>query len=129
MLFALRLGPLERALKETQTLWFPLWYLQTLHTEIENSVTGLSNIFDGVKESIDRQARELDPIKKECIENKSEIKELKERVCRIGIENLTKTNVEKDEIKKFRDDITDQRCRSMKNNLIFTGLPYNWSEM
>ena len=103
----------------------PLWYLQTLHTEIENSVTGLSNIFDGVKESIDRQARELDPIKKECIENKSEIKELKERVCRMCIEDLTKTNVEKDEIEKFRDDITDQRCRSMKNNLIFTGLPYN----
>ena len=36
---SLRLGPLERALKETQIKY----------VEIENSVKGLSNIFDGVK--------------------------------------------------------------------------------
>ena len=38
---SLRLGPLERSLKETQIKY----------VEIENSVKGLSNIFDGVKES------------------------------------------------------------------------------
>jgi hypothetical protein len=39
---SLRLGPLERALTE----------IQIKYVEIENSVKGLSNIFDGVKESI-----------------------------------------------------------------------------
>lgn len=115
---ALRLCPLERALKETQAKY----------TEIENSVTDLSNICDGVEERIDREARELDSIKRECIENKSEIKELKEGVGRIGIENLTKTNGDKEKIEQLRDVITDLRCRSMKSNLIFTGLTYNRNE-
>jgi hypothetical protein len=53
---------------------------------------------------------------------------LKERVGRIGIENLTKTNGDKDKIEELRDDITDLRCRSMKSNLIFTGLTYNRNE-
>lgn len=48
-----------------------------------------------MKESIDRQARELDPIKTECIQNTSEKKELKERICRICIEKITKTNATK----------------------------------
>ena len=61
---SLRLGPLERALKETQIKY----------AEIENSVKGLSNIFDGVKESVEMQAKKIEPIKKECLENKSEIK-------------------------------------------------------
>jgi conjugal transfer/entry exclusion protein len=61
---SLRLGPLERALTETQIKY----------VEIENSVKGLSNIFDGVKESVEMQAKKIEPIKKECLENESEIK-------------------------------------------------------
>jgi hypothetical protein len=33
-------------------------------------VKGLRNIFDGVKESVEMQARTIEPIKKECLENK-----------------------------------------------------------
>jgi conjugal transfer/entry exclusion protein len=44
---SLRHGPLERALTETQIKY----------VEIENSVKGLSNIFDGVKESMEMQAK------------------------------------------------------------------------
>jgi hypothetical protein len=29
-------------------------------------VKGLSNIFDGVKESVEMQAKKIEPIKKEC---------------------------------------------------------------
>jgi conjugal transfer/entry exclusion protein len=61
---SLRLGPLEPALTETQIKY----------VEIENSVKGLSNIFDGVKESVEMQAKKIEPIKKECLENESEIK-------------------------------------------------------
>ena len=69
MLFLSRLGPLERALQETQIKY----------VEIENSVKGLSNIFDGVKESVEMQAKKIEPIKKECLENKSEIKKIKRK--------------------------------------------------
>jgi peptidoglycan hydrolase CwlO-like protein len=69
MLFLSRLGPLERALQETQIKY----------VEIENSVKGLSNIFDGVKESVEMQANKIEPIKKECLENKSEIKKIKRK--------------------------------------------------
>lgn len=40
---------------------------------------GLGNIFDGVKESVEMQAKKLEPIKKECSENKSEIKKIKRK--------------------------------------------------
>jgi hypothetical protein len=53
---------------------------------------------------------------------------LKERLCGICIENLTKTNADKDKIEELRDDITDLRCRTMKNILIFTRLTYNRNE-
>jgi conjugal transfer/entry exclusion protein len=49
---SLQLGPLERALKETQIKY----------VEIENSVKALSNIFDGVKESVEMQAKKIEPI-------------------------------------------------------------------
>ena len=57
---SLRLGSLERALTETQIKY----------VEIENSVKGLRNIFDGAKESVEMQAKTIEPIKKECLENK-----------------------------------------------------------
>ena len=115
---SLRLGPLERALKETQIKY----------VEIENSVKGLGNIFDGVKESVEMQAKKLEPIKKECSENKSEIKKLKENVDKLFLENVAKTTENRKEFDDLRNDITDLRCRSMKNNLIFTGLGYNRNE-
>ena len=44
------------------------------------------------------------------------------------MENVAKSTENRKELDDLRNDITDLRCRSMKNNLIFTGLGYNRNE-
>jgi hypothetical protein len=44
------------------------------------------------------------------------------------LENVTKSTENRKELDDLRNDITDLRCSSMKNNLIFTGLGYNHNE-
>lgn len=63
-----------------------------------------------MKESIDRQARELDPIKTECIQNKSE----KKRNERENMSNMYWKN-------------NKYKCRQ-RRNWIIKGW-YNWFEM
>ena len=44
------------------------------------------------------------------------------------MENVAKSTENRKELDDLRNDITDLRCSSMKNNLIFTGLGYNHNE-
>ena len=44
------------------------------------------------------------------------------------MENVAKSTENRKELDDLRNDITDLRCRSMKNYLIFTGLGYNRNE-
>jgi hypothetical protein len=41
------------------------------------------------------------------------------------LENVAKSTENRKELDDLRNDITDLRCRSMTNNLIFTGLGYH----
>ncbi|CAC5380625.1 unnamed protein product [Mytilus coruscus] len=95
---------------------------QTKVTELETNVQGIGNLFDDVKARCDRNkivteenSKELEQAKA-CInklfKNLSELSDQRQECnCQTGLENM-------------KEKVLDLQCRSMKNNLVFTGL-YN----
>lgn len=80
--------------------------------ECETSCQGLSNIFDKADKQIKINTRNL-------IHQDQRINTLEKRPI---VQPIVQPVTESNEIKKLREDILDLKCRSMKNNLIFTGL-------
>lgn len=81
-------------------------------TECETSCQGLSNLFDKTDKQIKLNTRNL-------IHQDQRINTLEKRpIVQPVVQPVTESN----EIKRLREDILDLKCRSMKNNLIFTGL-------
>lgn len=80
--------------------------------ECETSCQGLSNLFDKADKQIKINTRNL-------IHQDQRINALEKRPI---VQPIVQPVTESNEIKKLREDILDLKCRSMKNNLIFTGL-------
>ena len=85
--------------------------------ELEVSVQGPSNLYDVVKDACDKHKGDITQVKKSIttVGNDSS-------AIRTELETLRK---EREELKAA---ITDLQCRSMKNNLIFTGLAESSNE-
>ena len=109
----LRLGPLERSVKE----------IETKNKEIETSIIAMSELFDETKVKCDTQKSQVEAIEKACVTNKSEVDKLKS-----DFEQNYVDMSQSKELEEMRNDILDLKCRSMKNNLIFTGLKYSQNE-
>ena len=80
-------------------------------TECETSCQGLSNLFDKADRQIKLNTRNL-------ILQDQRISALEKRPI---VQPVVQPVTEPDEIRRLREDILDLKCRSMKNNLIFTG--------
>ena len=85
--------------------------------DLENSVQGLSNLYDSVKEACDKNKTNITQVKTSLKSSNNDT-----TVVRKELEHLRK---EREELKNA---ITDLQCRSMKNNLIFSGLAENNNE-
>lgn len=102
-----RVGDLEKTVHD----------VKLKNSELEGSIEGISNVFD-----------EVNNINKEY---KAKLQNLSSKF--IQLENATKfeigkLRVENEKIEKLKSNILDLQCRSMKNNLIFSGLAYNKNE-
>ena len=86
-------------------------------TEIESNIKGISNVFDEVNKCSKECKNKIDNISQKIIlfEN-----ETKSEICQIKAEN--------EHVQKLESTILDLQCRSMKNNLIFTGLSFSTNE-
>jgi chromosome segregation ATPase len=85
--------------------------LKEKNKDMENSTQVMSDLFEDAKNN--------------CSSNKTEIDTLKRRFEEVA----ERTSIRREELREHRQeqkniktDITDLKCRSMKNNLIFTGL-------
>jgi hypothetical protein len=81
-------------------------------TECESSCQGVSNLFDQVEKQCKTNTRNI-------IHFDSRIKKLEEKPV---VQPVIQPVVESEEIKSLKESVLDLKCRSMKNNLIFTGL-------
>ncbi|VDI47084.1 Hypothetical predicted protein [Mytilus galloprovincialis] len=102
-----RIGDLEKTVHD----------IKLKNSEMESNIEGISNVFD-----------EVNNINKEY---KAKIQNLSSKFNQL--ENSTKSEigklrVENEKVQKLESNILDLQCRSMKNNLIFSGLAYNKDE-
>lgn len=91
--------------------------VESKYGEMETNIQGLSNVFDDIKEK--------------CHKHTEEVGNLNDRISRLEKElrDIPARNANTPpDIKYLRDTVLDLQCRSMKNNLIFTGLAYRQSE-
>jgi len=81
--------------------------------DLEIHMQGNSNIIDGINKNVEKTTQEVKNIKRE---NKK-VTSLQEDINRLTEENA-----------KLNDKLIDLRCRSMKYNLLFTGIKENEDE-
>jgi chromosome segregation ATPase len=82
--------------------------------QLETSVEGLGNVFD--------------EIKTKCLENKTKLDTLNERLAKLEKDCSSNPSITPEKAKYLEDTVLDLQCRSMKNNLIFTGLGHSHNE-
>jgi hypothetical protein len=94
-------------------------------TECENSCQGVSNLFDQADSQIKHNTRNI-------IHQDTRIKKLEEKpVVQPVIQPVTESGQIKTltaDIHDLKSKVLDLQCRSMKNNLVFTGLYQSQSE-
>ena len=99
-------------------------------TEVENSVQGVGNLFDNLKSDCDKNKTEVtkvgkkfDSLKPYCEKNKSEIAKVSDQLEALANQESSNNQCNcQGHMKTLQNSILDLQCRSMKNNLIFTGL-------
>ncbi|VDI07739.1 Hypothetical predicted protein [Mytilus galloprovincialis] len=92
------------------------------HEELLNDIQINSKV---VEESVESIGKIINTALNHCDRNTDSIENIEERI--LAIENGGKSE-QKETIKQMQDTITDLKCRSMKNNLIFSGLDFQQNE-
>ena len=90
--------------------------LKDSKSELENNIAGISNIFDGANDDIKRNSEDVKHLSQKVVE-------LQNQVRKIDINSRNSSNA------ALKSDINDLRCRSMRQNLLFFGLPENDGEV
>lgn len=99
-------------------------------TDVENSVQGVGNLFDNLKSDCDKNKSEIIKVGKQfgslkpyCDKNKSEIAKVSDQLEALANQESSNNQCNcRGHMENLQNSILDLQCRSMKNNLIFTGL-------
>ena len=89
--------------------------LKTKHVELENSAAAISGMFDETKKACDDQSKKMNSMRKEVATIKALCTDLDDD-RQTSNENTTT------ELAELKDKILDLQYRSMKNNLVFSGI-------
>ncbi|CAG2216686.1 unnamed protein product [Mytilus edulis] len=120
-----RMGKIERKFDQIERITFKL-------EEIENAVKTINERNEQTENSFVGLSTVVDDVINQCTGNKQEIQELKLEMEKIGSEvkksNTAKVTDQSNVIQKMEESLIDLKCRSMKNNLIFSGLQYQKDE-
>lgn len=97
--------------------------------EVETGLQGVGNLFDNLKTECDKSKAaaakcqdRYEVLQEKYNNNKTEIQKLSEKVENIKNRGLFSTCNCSEHIQRLENSVLDLKCRSMKNNLIFTGL-------
>ncbi|CAC5378430.1 unnamed protein product [Mytilus coruscus] len=101
---------------------------QRKFTEVESGLQGVGNLFDNLKYECDKSKAaaakcqdRYEVLQDKLDKNKTEIKKLSEKVETVRNRGLLNCNCQ-EHVQRLESSVLDLKCRSMKNNLIFTGL-------
>ncbi|CAC5359008.1 unnamed protein product [Mytilus coruscus] len=95
------------------------------HEELLNDIQINSKVIEEIVESI---GKIVNTALNHCNRNKDSIENIEDRLLAIETEDRSE-HKEKETIKQMQDAITDLKCRSMRNNLVFSGLHFQQNEI
>ena len=90
-------------------------------TELEGNIQGVSNLFDNLKVECKKSKDQVTKVSKICGKNQNDIKKVSTKLESVQANIRTNCSCEED-IGSLKNIVLDLQCRSMKNNVIFTGL-------
>ena len=91
-------------------------------TELEGNIQGVSNLFDNLKVECKTNKDQITKVSKICDKNQNDIKKVSTKLELVQANISTQSCNCEEDIESLKSTVLDLQCRSMKNNLIFTGL-------
>ena len=91
-------------------------------SECESSCNGVSNLFDKIEEQTKKVENQTKLNTRNLIQQDTRIKKLEEQP---RVQTVVQPAVVSNEIESLKSKVLDLQCRSMKNNLVFSGLRSN----
>jgi putative protein kinase ArgK-like GTPase of G3E family len=91
-------------------------------SECESSCNGVSNLFDKIEEQTKKVENQTKLNTRNLIQQDTRIKKLEEQS---RVQTVVQPAVVSEEIESLKSKVLDLQCRSMKNNLVFSGLRSN----
>ncbi|CAC5394244.1 unnamed protein product [Mytilus coruscus] len=95
------------------------------HEDLLNDIQINSKV---IEESVESIGKIVDTALNHCNRNTDTIENIENRLLAIETDDRSK-HKEKETIKQMQETITDLKCRSMKSNLIFSGLHFQQNEI
>ncbi|XP_061165709.1 uncharacterized protein LOC133174626 [Saccostrea echinata] len=89
--------------------------------QLETNVSALGNVFDSVKETADKNKKTVDYVKKNLDEYTVTQKTLEEKLT-------SDVQALKEAKERLEESVTDLKARSMRDNLVFSGIPEDQDE-
>ena len=99
--------------------------------EMEEMLEQVNLRSEKVEKSCEDMGAVIDTVIERCSTNKADIDEIKEQIRKIELNKDTSFETSfqyKEQIRHLQESLLDLRCRSMKYNLIFSGLPFHPNE-
>ncbi|CAG2219895.1 unnamed protein product [Mytilus edulis] len=119
---------IEKIEKEVQKIDGIKEGLSNLSTRVQTNEETIVEIQDRnskVEESVEKMGQIFHTIVDKYSANAEEISQIKDRMETIGEDNGTSSNIA---IKELKADMLDLKCRSMSDNLVFSGLAFQREE-
>lgn len=119
---------IEKIEKEVQKIDGIKEGLSNLSTRVQTNEETIVEIQDRnskVEESVEKMGQIVHTIVDKYSANAEEISQIKDRMETIGEDNGTSSNIA---IKELKADMLDLKCRSMSDNLVFSGLAFQREE-
>ena len=91
-------------------------------TELEGNIQGVSNLLDNLKVECKKNKDQITTVSKICDKNQNDIKKVSTKLESVQANISTNSCNCEEDIESLKSTVFDLQCRSMKNNLIFTGL-------
>lgn len=123
-----RLDTIEKAVGKIHEIKDTLIILANKIERNEQKVDEIKVHNKQMEERIEKMEQRIANVSDKCSNNKTNIDEVNAKIM-TNEENITKSAVDYKEITELKDKLTDLKCATMKENLVFSGLPYQKNEM
>ena len=123
-----RIQNLEKDSSKIEDIRSSIQEFMTRIDSIEKSIEKIYNHINQMETSIEGVGSVVDTVIDKCTQNKTDINSLDAKLAEMGSEMKKAEKIYLENIQKLQENVLDLKCRSMKYNLVFSGLAYQNDE-